>query len=256
MARGAERDGLQRVRRVRMAVVVGREELLDVDEVSGRRTGAGSGIGRHCHVSSARGRGSIRVRPGWNARAGAAGHPATRAPTFRSVEPVAHGPRHGRGTPGVPRWGGLTPSGRAHRVSRPLLIARPFRLSPRGHAPCASAPSSAPRLSPRSPRSRSRASRRPSRNRPTATAATSRARLRHSPRCGRTPATRSASTPTTTASPARTTSRTGQARAGRRRRRLPAGRWWTPPRSRTSSSHRRAPRPTLRCGRCPSTRSW
>ena len=107
---------------------------------------------------------------------------------------------------------------RARRVSRAATHCTSDPTLPRGvSTPCASAPSSTPRFSPRSPRSRSRASRRPSRNRPTATAATSRARPRPSPRCGRTPATRSALIPTTTASPARTTSARG--RPGRPTRR-------------------------------------
>ena len=50
--------------------------------------------------------------------------------------------------------------------------------------------------------------------------------------------------------------RTGQAGPAERRRRSPPSRWWTPRRSPASSSHRPGPRPTLRCGPCPSTRSW
>ena len=129
VARGAERDRLQRVRRIRMALVVGPEELLDVDEVRRRRRAAGSGIGRHCHVSSAR---SDSWRRRVERTCGCCSTPCHPAPTLRSVEPVAHGPHHRSGDAGRPEMGWIDAAMRARTVSRPLLIARPFRLCPRG----------------------------------------------------------------------------------------------------------------------------
>ena len=45
---------------------------------------------------------------------------------------VAHGPHHWSGDTGRPEMGWIDAAMRARTVSRPLLIARPFRLCPRG----------------------------------------------------------------------------------------------------------------------------
>src|SRR4051794_29200115 len=54
---------------------------------------------------------SPRLGAGGDRTRGCCGTPCHPAPTLRSVEPVAHGPRLDRGMPDVPRWGGLESPG-------------------------------------------------------------------------------------------------------------------------------------------------